>query len=188
MQKLLFILCLIALSACAALNEIDKERFQVNTNQTVLDKTTDLMWATVDNRESLTWIEAENYCKTFTGGGYEDWRMPTQSELASLIEAKIKKEGEIITLSSDLIWASETQDSQGAYCNFSMLGCSWMEKAISITLRALPVRDTINTSTVKQTKPQSPKQRLQVINSLYRQQLITKDEYDRKKAAILDDI
>ncbi|MEA3467202.1 MAG: DUF1566 domain-containing protein [Thermodesulfobacteriota bacterium] len=194
MQKCLFILCLMALSACATFNEVDQERFQVNANATVLDEKTELMWAAIDNLQNLTWMEAEEYCKTFTGGGYEDWRMPKKSELAALIEAKIEKEGEIIHLSSNLIWASETEDSKGAYCNFKMRGCSWMEKAVSITLRALPVRDTrattsiINTSTAERIKPPSPTQRLQIIDSLHRQQLITKDEYNRKKAAILEEL
>ncbi len=204
MQNWLNILCFIAffmaLSACATFNEVDKERFQVNANGTVLDETTELMWAAIDNRQSLSWKEAEKYCQTFTGGGYEDWRMPKKSELTALIEAKIEKEGKTIHLSSDLIWAAETEDSRGAYCNFKMRKCSWMEQAISITLHALPVRDTkappstinttstINTSTAERIKPQSPMQRLQIIDSLHRQQLITKDEYDRKKAAILEEL
>ncbi len=194
MQQLLLTICLMALSACASFNEVEKERFQVNANDTVLDEKTDLMWAAIDNRQSLTWMEAEKYCHAFTGGGYTDWRMPKKSELATLIEANIEKEGEIIHLSSDLIWAAETEDTKGAFCNFKMQGCYLMEKTISITLHALPVRDTktttstINTSTVERIKPQSPEQRLQVIDSLHRQQLITKDEYDRKKAAILEEL
>lgn len=191
MQKWLLVLCLLALSACASFNEVDKERFQVNSDETVLDTKTELMWATLDNRQSVSWIEAEEYCNTYKGGGYEDWRMPKKSELAGLIEARIKKEGEIISLSSNLIWAIETEDSRGAYCDFKMRGCSWMEKAVTITLHALPVRDIKTTATTalpNAVTPQSVEQRLQMIDHLHRQQLITTEEYDRKKAAILDEL
>ena len=196
MQRLFVILCLVILSACAQFNDVDKERFQIDKNDTVLDKQTNLMWATKDNRESVIWAEADNYCNNYSAGGFEDWRMPKRSELAALINANIQTEGEILGISSNLIWAAETDESKGAACDFKHKGCFWMEKVISISLHALPVRDTKTTATTTDNapapmdniKPQSPKQRLQIINSLHKQQLITTEEYQRKKAAILDEL
>ena len=115
------------------------------------------------------------------------------SELQTLIEAKIAKEGDIINITSNLIWASETDDSRAAFCHLANRNCSWMEQVISIALRALPVRDTKadtanQTTPVSPVRPQSMEQRLQVLNLLLKQQLITEDEYKQKKAAILDEL
>lgn len=196
MPKLFIILCLATLSACGQFNKVDKERFQINNRETVLDKQTDLMWASWDNRDSVTWAEADAYCKNYRGGGFDDWRMPRKSELAELINANIQTDGEILGISSNLIWAAETDESKGTVCDFKHNGCFWMEKVVSISLHTLPVRDTKITATAVENSaattekiiPQSPKQRLQIINSLHRQQLITTEEYDRKKAAILDEL
>jgi len=192
MQKWLIILCLVLISGCA--DEVDKTQFDIN-NQTVLDTKSELMWAHSDNSESLTWQEAVEYCESYNGGGYEDWRMPKKSELQTLIESKIKKDSDVINITSNLIWASETDDSKAAFCHLANRGCSWMERVISISLRALPVRDTkVEIQTVENAaappvvRPQSTEQRLQVITHLHKQQLISDEEYERKKAAILDEI
>lgn len=192
MRKWLVVLYLLLMPGCANFNAVDKEQFEVN-NETVLDKKSDLMWAASDNSDSLTWQEAVEYCDNYSGGGYQDWRMPTKAELTALIMAKIKKDGEVIRLSSNLIWASETEDSNGAFCNFKTRTCSWMEQVISISLHALPVRDTKATSPVTSSpppaaKPISTKQRLQILDQLHKQELITDDEYTRKKARILDEL
>jgi len=192
MQKLLMILCLILISSCSKFTEVDKAQFEI-APQTVLDTKSELMWAHSDNRQSLTWQEAVDYCESYNGGGYNDWRMPERSELQTLIEARIEKEGDIINLTSNLIWASETDDSRAAFCHLANRGCSWMEQVISISLRALPVRDTKanaanHTTPVSPISPQSTEQRLQVLNLLLKQQLITEDEYKQKKAAILDEL
>jgi Protein of unknown function (DUF1566) len=191
MQKYLSILCLIVLSACAQLGGgVDSERFQVNSDGTVLDKETDLMWAEADSNESMTWAEAGDYCTSYSGAGYQDWRIPTTGELAALLEAGIRQNGEIIRISGDRVWASETDDSTGAFCSFHGAGCGWLEKVVSISLHAFPVRDTeaAVSSAATIDKPQSIEQRLQVLDLLHKQQLITGDEYDRKKAAILNEL
>jgi hypothetical protein len=192
MQKLLIILFLVLISGCA--DDVDKTQFDIS-NQTVLDTKSELMWAHSDNSESLTWQEAVDYCENYRGGGYEDWRMPKRSELQTLIEAKIQKEGDLINITSNLIWASETDDSKAAFCHLANRRCSWMERVISISLRALPVRDTkIEIESVEaaaspvEVRPQTVEQRLQVITLLHKQQLITDEEYELKKAAILDEI
>ena len=192
MQKWLIILFLVLISGCSKFNEVDKTRFEI-MSQTVFDTKSDLMWAHSDNRQSLTWQEAVDYCENYNGGGYDDWRMPKISELQTLIEAKIKKGVDIINISSNLIWAAETDDSRAAFCHLEHQGCSWMEQVISVSFRALPVRDTkvaaANPATPTPTiKPQSTEQRLQILDLLHKQQLITEDEYNQKKAAILDEL
>ncbi len=195
----LFSLCLFTLPGCADYNSPKLTQFEI-TEETVLDKNTKLMWANNDNKNNLNRQEALDYCNSYSGGGFNDWRMPTISELQGLIQSKVEGKGKVLTLSSSLVWASETDDSKGAFCNFKSQGCSWMEQVISISLRALPVRDTeaqdefIADSTVPEatftpiTRPQTVEQRLQVLDMLRKQELITTDEYNQKKRAILDEL
>jgi hypothetical protein len=44
------------------------------------------MWAAKDNRSDMDWENAKAYCKSYRGGDYTDWRMPTQNELSGLFE------------------------------------------------------------------------------------------------------
>jgi hypothetical protein len=202
MKKYTVVFCLLfLLSACASSEEKLAEHFVSNNDGTVSDIETKLMWAASANDRSVTWPEAKEYCENFSGGGYQDWRMPTQSELAALQEAGLKKDEKIIRISSDLIWSSDTDDSRAVYCNFRHSGCSRMEKVLSFALRALPVRDP-NGVAVADTAapaevaepsnlishPQNVEQRLQMLEALRKQELITETEYQQKRAAVLNDI
>jgi len=195
MQKyLLLFLCIFLLSSCADSSEEIKKQFQINNQGTVTDKTTKLMWAARDNQQNIVWEDAVEYCKQYQGGGYDDWRMPKQSELAALFLSGIEKNGEIISISGERIWSQETDDSKGGFCHFKREGCGWGEKVMSITLRALPVRDTEGISVVSDVidsstlSPQSVEQRLQVLHLLHKQGLITDEEYAAKKEIILDEL
>ncbi len=195
MQKwLAFLFCLFLLSSCADSSEEIKKQFQVNTQGTITDKTTKLMWAARDNQQNIIWEDAVEYCEQYRGGGYDDWRMPKQSELAALFLAGIEKNGEMISISGERIWAQETDDSKGGFCHFQRQGCGWGEKVMSITLRALPVRDTepvAEDSDVVDSPasaPQSVEQRLQILHLLHQQGLVTDEEYSAKKTAILNEL
>jgi hypothetical protein len=61
-------------------------RFTAYDDGTVLDRQTDLMWAAKDNGADINWQNAKSYCENYRGGGYSDWRMPTQDELAGLYD------------------------------------------------------------------------------------------------------
>ncbi|MEN8198677.1 MAG: DUF1566 domain-containing protein [Thermodesulfobacteriota bacterium] len=193
MLKWLPILFLVFLSACADSDDIDRERFQVNNNGTILDKQTNLLWADSDNHQSLNWSAAQSYCDSYTGADYHDWRMPKQTELAALYAAGIREGGPLITIVGQRLWAAETKDTTGAYCDFKEGGCSWAEKVVSLSLHALPVRNveagiTLPPSAVTHSKPQSVEQRLQVLDRLRKQQLITDEEFNSKKSAILNEL
>lgn len=72
-------------------NEIKRDgRFIAYDNGTVLDTKTNLMWAAKDNGNDVNWANARSYCESYRGGGYTDWRMPTQDELSELYD-KSKK-------------------------------------------------------------------------------------------------
>ena len=53
-------------------------------SDTWTDSSTSLMWQNEGDIE-LCWEEARCYCEKLCWGGYSDWRMPTISELRSLI-------------------------------------------------------------------------------------------------------
>jgi len=72
------------------------------------------MWATKDNGSDINWANAKSYCENYRGGGYTDWRMPTQDELAGLYDtAKTYKADcgfdthltELIRLTCAALWA-----------------------------------------------------------------------------------
>ncbi len=124
-------------------------RFIAYSNGTVLDTRTNLMWAAKDNGADINWQNAKKYCENYRGGGYTDWRMPTQDELAGLYDAaKTYKSDcehdvhltELIRLTCTAPWASETLDSAAAYFHFTYGEWYWNHQSNANGDRALPVR------------------------------------------------
>jgi hypothetical protein len=137
-------------------NEIKRDgRFIAYDNGTVLDSRTNLMWAATDNGNNINWANARSYCENYRGGGYTDWRMPTQDELAELYDESKSRPGacnqnlnlhvatELIDITCFGLWASEirvsTRASEAAIFYFGLGKRDWFSQSI-IILRALPVR------------------------------------------------
>ena len=125
------------------------DRFLAYDDGTVLDMQTNLMWASKDNGNDINWVNAKSYCENYRGGGYTDWRMPTQDELAGLYYAgKTYKSDcghyahltELIRLTCTVPWASDTRGSDAASFYFSLGTRSWHAQSIDNGLRGLPVR------------------------------------------------
>jgi hypothetical protein len=57
-----------------------------NSDGTVTDKVTDLMWQQAGSSSNLTWEQSLAYCENLNLGGYTDWRLPTIKELRSLVD------------------------------------------------------------------------------------------------------
>ena len=129
-------------------------RFIAYENGTVFDTCTGLMWAASDNGEDINWYDAKEYCENSICGWYNDWRMPTQDELAMLYntgpgypqeccsscsEIKIT---EMIKLSCARLWSSETDGSGAAHFVFRNGFRGWNYQADYIISRVLPVRTT----------------------------------------------
>jgi hypothetical protein len=128
-------------------------RFIAYDNGTVLDTSTNLMWAAKDNGSGIIWPSAKSYCAKYRGGGYTDWRMPSQDELAGLydksktyscvcgwVDAHLT---ELIRLTCHLVFASETRGDEAASFSFMTSGRSWgpqMTAGYVNLYRALPVR------------------------------------------------
>jgi hypothetical protein len=119
---------------------------------TVLDTRTNLMWAARDNGAGINWKNAKSYCENSRGGGYSDWRMPTQDELAGLRDSTIKDDNSsagskmgvtnLIRLTNLVFWASDTRGSEvGAFILIeSKRYWASPAKASNNVIRALPVR------------------------------------------------
>ena len=112
------------------------------------------MWATTDNGSDINWANAKRYCENYHGGGYTDWRMPTQDELVGLFDRNksrslecrgkqnIHLATELIVITCFNIWASETyKNNYTAYLNFHNGRRESCVQAIEF-FRTLPVRST----------------------------------------------
>jgi hypothetical protein len=125
-------------------------RFIAYSDGTVLDTRTNLMWAANDNGSDINWANAKSYCENYRGGGYSDWRMPTQDELAGLYDSSKKYKTtqrdyyvrltELIQLSDCCPWASETRGYDGAHFLFGTGTRAWTYRSFGFNTRALPVR------------------------------------------------
>lgn len=158
---MLIILVLLGMMVCAgtvsAAGETGRDgRFVAYDDGTVLDTTTNLMWADKDNGVDIQWIAAKTYCESFNAGGYKDWRMPTKNELAGLYSGSSRDARgyhlatSFITLSGCCPWTSETcismlpqYEMAGYYAfNLSFITgqsvCS--QQGMDRDVRVLPVR------------------------------------------------
>ena len=112
-------------------------RFIAYDNGTVLDTRTNLMWAAKDNGSDINWQSAKSYCENYRGGGYSDWRLPTQGELAGLYDADY---GSVIMITGVGVWASETRGSDAALFNFRSHYHYWNPQSYDYNTRTIPVR------------------------------------------------
>jgi tetratricopeptide (TPR) repeat protein len=131
-------------------------RFVAYDKGTVLDTKTNLMWAAEDNGSNINWQGAKSYCENYRGGGYTDWRMPTQDELAGLYDAgksrlapcdsdtktPLHVATELINITCYAPWASETRGSDAAFFTFNDGDRGWFlhSNAHHGGTRAVPVR------------------------------------------------
>jgi hypothetical protein len=151
MKKVIAVLMvLVVYAGFAFAGEMARDgRFIAYDNGTVLDMRTNLMWAAKDNGSDINWANAKSYCENYRGGGYTDWRMPTQDELAGLYDAaKTYKSDcgynvhltELIRLTFSAPWASETRGADAALLFDFIFGTrSWALQSC-VYYRALPVR------------------------------------------------
>jgi uncharacterized caspase-like protein len=134
----------------SAANEVKRDgRFIAYDNGTVLDTSTGLMWAARDNGSNINWQNAKSYCDNYRGGGYTDWRMPTQDELVRLYDAAKTYNTdcgydahltELIRFTCTALWASETRGFDAAVFGFRNARRYWSPQSRDTGTRALPVR------------------------------------------------
>ena len=127
-----------------------QNRFIDNNDGTITDTKTNLMWAKYDNQGDITWHEAEKYCRFVILSKYEDWRMPTIKELATLYDPGLKpnktdcgnkvRVDPAIHLSCGWVWASDALTITAYAYNFTR-GYRYTDRMVhNRHFRALPVR------------------------------------------------
>lgn len=140
-----------AMGRTSPLKEIKSDgRFTEFEDGTVWDAKTDLIWAREDNGRNISWLEAKSHCEGFRLGGFADWRMPTQKELAGLYDARQSYRAtqrnydihltKLIQLPTCCVWASDAQGSEAAVFDFSHGSGYWLTQTYSYGYRVLPVR------------------------------------------------
>lgn len=61
--------------------------YALNEEKTIVtDNATGLMWQQADDGYTYEWSDALDYCESMTLGGYDDWRLPDNKELQSIVE------------------------------------------------------------------------------------------------------
>jgi tetratricopeptide (TPR) repeat protein len=141
----------------AEANVLKKDgRFIAYVDGTVLDTRTNLMWAAKDNEKGISWEDANNYCENYRGGGYTDWRMPTQDEIGGLCNTGKAYQSEcrgplggtwnihtteLIRLTCHLSWTSKLgSDNDARAIDFDRFVMPWLYKSSVANIRVLPVR------------------------------------------------
>ena len=101
------------------------------------DVATNYMWSSRSSNE-MNWQSAMNYCQNLTEGGHSDWRLPTISELKTII--KNCQSGGSSCRVSDNCLSSSCYSSESCYCrsdgSYGKLGDSdgvvlWSSSTIS---------------------------------------------------------
>ena len=105
------------------------------------DSSSGLIWSA--RGSSMTWNDAENYCSTLLEGDYPDWRLPTISELRTLIQNCSKTETDgTCGVTDDCLSYSECRNSDcrgctyddnkpGQYSKFGETGYFWSSSVLS---------------------------------------------------------
>ena len=123
-----------------------EDRFSFIADSTVLmDKETGLMWPVQDNGSDIGWPDAKEHCEKFNLGGYGDWRMPTQDELASLYQLEAAEVSDYyiipeIKITACCLWAEDTKQAKVASFDFEYGNKDWGYPLSTVDARVLPVR------------------------------------------------
>ena len=92
-------------------------RFTDNSDDTVTDNNTKLMWSKNANLSDIMyWQEAGSYCEGLTLAGHSDWRLPSLSEFKSIIDNNeydpaLPPGNPFTTVQSNYYWSSTTHVS-----------------------------------------------------------------------------
>jgi len=78
MKQIIFIIIFISTILNATLSR--------DTNGTVKDNITNLMWQDNISSSSVEWVNAITYCENLTLGSFNNWKLPNKTELLSIVD------------------------------------------------------------------------------------------------------
>ncbi|BCS95552.1 hypothetical protein DSLASN_11840 [Desulfoluna limicola] len=122
-------------------------RFIDNSNGTVTDLRTGLMWqkAAAEEGADFTWTGALTHCSSMALAGHNDWRLPSKNELLSLLDdsqTELQSAGDVLTGMEDAYWTST------ASCDPSAPDSAW-EINFSEMQEKVAIRDRTNTLRIR---------------------------------------
>ncbi len=135
---------LVNFASLATADATNGKRF-IREKHTIVDTRTGLMWAARDNGYDINWQDSKEFCKKFTGGGFSDWRMPTQDELATIysFDPKSKRDYSIFPffqITGSCLWGSDIKKATVAIFDYYYGSRDWGHPNSIIEARVLPVR------------------------------------------------
>jgi len=88
---------------------VAEERFVDNGDGTVTDTRRKIVWQKGDNGKEVSFVEAQEYCRTLRLGGYADWRLPKADERDTpvVIELMMSRHSRDVHAHFDLYWSSD---------------------------------------------------------------------------------
>jgi len=100
-------------------------------DEVVIDKTTKLMWARVEEPGLYNWVNAKARCVGSRRGGFADWRLPTLVELQSIMDygATTATTIDLTAFPSALsywVWSSSGLGTAGMQAWFVSFGSGWV--------------------------------------------------------------
>lgn len=158
MKKTLAVLSIVSLITIAGTCDfvMAQQRFIDHGNGTITDRKLGLMWAKTDNQADILWNQVQSWLENEFSDTipqiYDNWRLPTVSELQSLYAEDPKYEGykvacghsvkivPQIRLSCILIWSSDTALALPLAFNFNIGSAFTIDLHDSKGCRVLPVR------------------------------------------------
>jgi len=82
-----------------------------NSDGTITDTSTGLMWMEVDADTTMDWENALSYCENLSYAGYDDWKLPDVKELQSLVDYS----GNYPAIDSDFVCTEFSEDNPYYY-------------------------------------------------------------------------
>lgn len=121
---------------CVRGNILPEPDFVDNTDGTITDNTTDLMWEKVESTQQKPWVDALAYCENQTTGSHTDWRLPNIREIVSILDyTKVRPALSSIFTQS----ATTTSDwSSTPATFFTLIGAFEASMATGSTLNTFP--------------------------------------------------
>lgn len=85
--------------------------FVDNSDGTVTDETSSLMWMSADLDSAMNWEDALTTAENYTFAGYSDWRLPNVKELQSIVNY----DGSYPAIEQDIFTCTEFQENENFY-------------------------------------------------------------------------
>ena len=114
------------------------ERYTDNGDDTVTDNVTQLMWQKTAPSTVYSQTDALTHCSGLTQAGYDDWRLPTEIELISLIDfgssSPCMDTRYFPNASSDAFWSATPSSTSAALA----WGVTFLDGSVGTNAIALP--------------------------------------------------